>query len=282
MFLAKLKSKSFKVVFSDANDISELNFYRAPEDLTRLRNFDPEQGLEADEWYYVDLDTEQQNSMMGPYYESAESSGDQNRVSRQDYNEVDVVFLIRDNEILFTKITGKYRIENKRFLNFSGTPKMDKEEHAIEFTGLVDTYYDGNGRLYFRNFSKIRTLFAGIEDFFKEATREDKEKFANYSLFDSNGLDIGRIGMRASRRIAAILADESINLDDEETQEKIRQYATRYPECGVETNTSGKLVVNTTKSLDGVLNLLSGRYYTSEITGDKMEARATSRLASSQ
>lgn len=281
MFLTKLKTNTYKVIFSDPSDLSELSFYQPPDELERSHNFDPEQGLEEDEWYYVDLDTDQIESMLSGYFGAATSSGDQNVVTGSDYKDVDAVFLVQGTTILFTKITAKYRVENKRFLSFEGTPSLDNETKAIEFSGIVDAYYDGNGRLYFRNYSRIRTLFNGIEDFFKAATVEEKQAFVGFSLFSAEQLDIGRIGMRASRRIAAILADTSLNLEDAETQAKIRQYANKYEGCGVVCDDNNKLVIATTKDLDGVLNLLSGRYFTSEITGDKMQANSTTRLSGS-
>jgi hypothetical protein len=282
MFMAKLKGRrgECRVIFSDDADLDRLQFYQPPA-ITNARAYNPDENLEDDEWWCIELDEAQRTNMVGGYYEYPLSSADTNPIGDDEYKNIEALYLVRDTEILFTKITERYRIRNKRFIRFDGDPQLDEESNAVEFTGRPDAYYDGSGRLYFQNFSTIRPLFPGIEDFFRVATREEKETFLGKSFFAVEGIDPDKIGIRYAKRIAAVLADASLNLDDAATQQKLRDYSQRYQEVGVNID-DNKLVIRTNKDLSNVLNLLSGRYYMSELTGEKMVAQATTKINESE
>lgn len=279
MFMAKLKGRrgECRVVFSADEDIAQLNFYQPPA-TTNVRTYNPDESLESDEWWYVDLDENQRTQMMAGYYDYPQSSADTNPIHSDEYVNIEALYLVRGQQILFTKITDRYRVRNKRFIRFDGDPTLDEQSDAVEFTGIPDAYYDGNGRLYFKNYSTIRPLFPGIEDFFREATRQEKETFLNKSFFAVEGIDLDKIGIRYAKKIAVVLADSSLDLDDPVMQQKLRDYSARYEEAGVNVDESGKLIIRTNQDLGGVLNLLSGRYFLSELTGEKMVAQATAKI----
>lgn len=276
MFLAKLKGKTgqHQILMNDNNELNSINFYKAPNIIEAVL-YDPERKRQQNEWYYVELTDDQKQEMISPYLSKAESSADLNRSTKDDYQNIESVYRILDPDIIFTRITDGYKIENKMFLNFhdTGHATLETQKCAIAFNGVPDAYFDGDRRLYFRDFSKIRVLFDGIEVFFREATRSEKEAFLKKDLFDvDQNLTPDIIGQRASLQIAAILNDNSINLDDQESHEKIFSSIDKYPEASVVLSDLGKIYIRDNKELTRVLNLLSSRYYTSDITGKKMES----------
>lgn len=280
LFAAKQKGirGSHELLFSDEQTMDQINaFYSEPE-VTYPIQFSPERKLEDDEWFYIELSDADVRTMMSPYLEVGRSTADHNLVRTVDYKNIEAVYKITGNKIIFSKIKDSYRIENKLILWLTEQPEIKEYEQGIEFSGTVDAYYDGEHKLYFKSYSTIRPLFPGIEKFFRAATDEEKEQFLSNDFFSVNEANI-KIGIASAKRIAAIWDDERIDLSNEETRNKIREYAQRYSEAQISFDDNGKLIISNNKDLSCTLKLLSGRYYTSEITGEKMEAHDASKLS---
>lgn len=269
---------SHEILFSDEQTMNTINaFYYEPKVIHPIL-FTPERKIEDDEWFFIELFEADFRTMIAPYVEVGKSTADHNIIEAVDYKNIEVVYKITGTKIVFTKIRDSYRIKNKHFLLLDEHPEIKKYEQGIEFSGIVDAYYDGENKLYFKSYSTVRPLFPGIEKFFREATEEEKEQFLSNDFFSVNTANI-KIGITAAKRIAAILDDERIDLSNQETQNKIREYAEKYSEAQIRFNDNGKLIINSNKELNSTLKLLSGRYYTSELTGEKMEAHDASKLS---
>lgn len=270
-----------RLLFDDANEaMPRVNerFKQPVIDEARIYKFKAGVKLENDEWTYLDLDDEDIKGMIHPYLENVRNTVKNVIVGPDDYRKIDVIYKnINEDSAIFYKITNSLRLENRGLLLLGNThPTLQTYEQAIDFSGRVDAYYVKK-RLYFKNYSTIRPLFPGIEKYFRSATRAEQNKFLGNDFFDVQDADMV-IGIRAAKHIATILDDSRIKLNDKETQEKIKQYALKYEEAGVAFNDEGKIKIGKSKDLNNVLSLLSGRYYTSEITGDKMEAREVQKL----
>jgi len=279
---AKLKGKKGgnKIVFTDKEDIQKLSFFFPPiiqED--KAIEFDAERKIENDEWFYINIDEKHQN-MIDPFTNCSQNTADINQILAADYSEVEALFKVNNEndkyEIIFQKITSSNRIESKRFLKLGDHPEIVEQKYSIDFSGRIDAYYDGEDKIYFRNFSTIRSLFIGIEDYYREATDEEVLKIKQNEML--NFYENFKIGIRNRKRIAAILTEPDINLEDKNFQNKIRKYAKNYPEIHLKINTEKKYIINNDKDLEIFLALVSGRYYTSELTGEKMEAKETVKL----
>jgi len=278
---AKLKGKKGenKIVFTDNENIQKLLFFSLDsiqED--KAIEFDTERKIESDEWFYIQIDEKHQD-MIAPFKNCSQNTADINPILASDYSEVEALFKINNEkekyEILFQKITSSNRIESKRFLLLGDHPEIVEQKNSIDFSGRIDAYYDGENKIYFKNFSTIRSLFDGIEDYYREATDEEVQKIIQNEMLDFR--KNVKVGIRNRKRIAAILTDQNINLDDKKFQNKIRKYAEKYPEIRLE-NIKGKYIIKNDKDLEMFLALVSGRYYTSELTGEKMEAKEVEKL----
>ncbi|GHV07108.1 hypothetical protein AGMMS50229_13240 [Campylobacterota bacterium] len=279
---AKLKGKrgENKIVFTDKENLRKVDFFAIPEiSEDKILQFDSERKIEDDEWFYIELDDEHRE-MVKPFANCSQNTADMNPVLANDYLSIEAVFKIHTEEeirrIIFQKITSSSRIESKTFLSFGDHPEITEQKNSIIFSNKVDAYFDGRNKIYFRSFSTIRSLFNGIEDYYNEATDEEVQKITQNPMLKF--AESIKIGVRNRKRIAAILADNNIRLDDMDFQNQVREYARRYPEIQLETNDDGKFIIDNDKHLESFLALVSGRYYISEITGEKMEAKATEKL----
>lgn len=278
---AKLNGKRGEhlLVFSDLDEMSDaaLNRFKKPT-LSNIIDFEPGRSLHDDEWFKVELDESQVISMIKPYLVNAESTVDNRTVIADDYLKVAALYKTNGEILVLTKITQGLRIESKTFIGLNDHPELTSYQSAIEFTGQVHAYYE-DSKLYFRDYSKISSLFNGIEVFYRDATSAEKQTFLSKGFFDVQSVGVDDIGMRDSRRIAAILDDERIKLDDVDFQSKVVAYAQEFvPELISDEN---KVKIADKKTLHDTLSLLTERYYKSELFGDKLEALDSTKIRTS-
>lgn len=283
----KLMAKSrgtgsnYHVIFDDEEHMADINKFYASPDVSHPVEFTPEHKLEDNEWFYVDLNSDQKAAMIQPYLDAANATGDVNDTKLIDYEQVMTLFRVSGKKITFSKITGGSRVDNKFSITLGEQPEIAKTFHAIELKKTPDAYFDGGVRLYFRNYTAVRPLFKGLDEFFRQATEEEREEFLGNGFFVL-GDDYIHIGVRTAKRIAAIVDDPEIDLDDEETRDKIRYYAASYPESNIKFTDNERIPINNTTELNNVLTLLDGHYYTSELTGQKMKAKGSTKLKKQQ
>lgn len=279
MLFAKVKGTKnnppqHRILASDENSLEQFNFYFIPNIIAKVK-FNPDRRLESEEWYYVELNPEQISSMINPYILNEQTSGDLNKAVQSDYESIEVVYKVEESRAIFTKITDGYRVKNRTLLKFHDLEQVQvvQEHDSILFNGDVHAYYNGAGKLYFRDFGKIRSMFRGIDVFYREATQEEKRKFLDDELFDAREIDVDHIGQRDSARIAMVLNDEIINFEDTTTHENIIAAAQKFSDITeLEITDTSKIVLNDTNDLKRILNIILSRYYVSEITGQKMES----------
>lgn len=289
MIFAKLKPEPRKppqhrILFLDTpENTRKFQFYLKPA-IPESTKFNPEKKLNPHEWFYVELSEEQKSKLIYPYSSNQTSTADLNNAVESDYSVVDVVYRVfADGKIIFTKITNKYKIRNQMWLKFYDTEQavLQKQENYVEFTGNRDAYFDGINKIYFRNFSTVRSMFPGIEDFYREATLEEKQRFLGNGLFKADDIDPNKIGSRDSSRIAVVLNDESIGLTTGRNNAKILSAAREFDDLGIEIS-ADRICIKNPGELRTVLNLLTSRYYISEITGKKMESFGSTTLETAQ
>ncbi len=270
-----------RIIFSDKESVEQTDFFGIPDiDADKLYEYDPEMLLEPDEWFYIDLD-EDHLSCIGQYVNSVSNSVDINPIESDDYSKVIAVyktFGIDSVSFVLEKITNSSRVMSRRFLNLFGDhPELVMQRNSIVFSGRVDAYFDGKRRIYFKVFSTIRNLFDGIEDYYREATQAEVEEFCACSILQVADHAIDKIGIRSLKRIAAIMADPEINLKDDKFLQKLKAYAHKYPESQLQLENE-KITINNEKDLNAFTMLAGGRYYKSELTGEKMAATSATKL----
>jgi hypothetical protein len=285
MIFAKIKGtkkhpSEHRILFSDGKDSEQFNFYRPPV-MHEKTLFNPDKKLESSEWFYVKLSADQVSTMIKPYSENEQTSADLNTTIESDYMVIEVVYRVIDKTVIFTKITDGYKIRNKRLVKFYDLKEAQlvHEESSIEFSGKPDAYFDGVDKLYFKDFSKIRSLFSGIDIFYREATHDEKRNFLDNDLFEADDIAPDNIGTRDSSRIAMVMDDDAIGLADGSNLTKILEAARNYPEVDIEISNDDKIIMKDNKDLKRVLNLITSRYYISDITGKKMESYGSGALS---
>lgn len=283
MLFAKIKGTrnipaQHRILASDKESLEQFDFYVIPNIIHKFK-FNPDRKLEPNEWYFIELDQDQVGTMLNPYILNEESSADLNKTVQSDYDLIEVVYKVEESRAIFTKITDGYRVKNRTILKLHDLEQVQviQEHDSILFDGEVHAYFDGANKLYFKNFGKIRSLFPGIDQFYREATREEKLRFLSNDMFEVEDIDSIEIGQRDSARIALALNDEIIDFDNPAKKDKIIASARNYSDITkLDISDEDKISLKDSNDVKHTLNVIFSRYYISEITGLKMESYGSS------
>lgn len=252
-------------------------------DISNALPFAPLEKEKTHAWYYLILDLATKNKLISPYVQSTYDA-EIPTIDTAEYNQVAAVYHAQNNSLFIKRIASSGRIgeSEKTYISLGEEPsKLIQPSFAIDISGTVDAYFNGaDSRLYFQKLSRIRQLFKGVDFIALEETQEEKAKFFDNDFLSVGELNTDFVSAQDVKRIAALLENPRLDLEDSETQQKIRQYVNAYPSSGGGIDNEGRLIVHSKKDLKAALDLLEQRFFTSELTGEKMQARSTRPLRS--
>lgn len=278
--MARLRGNvpSYRILF-EGDTLPDIGL-QTPQGLDTARPYSPLEGPEADnELYYVELDQEQKNKMVDPYIDAVNAGAE--HVGQAEYSAVNAIYRISGRRLVLSRVTSNARVgENGKTMLMFGDNNVavSKLSFAIDFSGKVDAYYDGVNRIYFSKFSRAKSLFRDFDEFYQEAWYDDKESFLETDLFAVGEIEPEDISSAETSKIAEIRNNHRLDLEDSETKRKILDYARKYPLSGVVLNADGRIKITTKDDLKCTINLLTQRYYTSEVTGEVLEARGSEKM----
>ena len=272
MFLVKVGRTYRKLDNSD--DISELI---APTITSEnSREFDPEAKLEHEDWFYIEIDDDHM-PMVKEYGDKFLSTVSLNDVTEEEFSKIDLIFRkVGNDELVFQKITQSKRMVDKSILKWLpniGKPERTIIDNGIELKSEIDAYFDGNDKLYFKNFRTIHSLFKGIDDYYRIASQAEVNELKRIDLVSFSDFEIKSNNLK----MVAILKDDEIDLSNTSIISTLLTSYEQYPEQDFKVS-EGKFIIDTNKRLRSFLKLALGRLYTNPITSYQMEASSARRL----
>ncbi len=124
--------------------------------------------------------------------------------------------------------------------------------------------------LVFKDISKIKTIFPGIEEIQREATQPEVNSFLHHSFISTtNQYSSMNVGSLNRKRIADI-GSKYTNLSNS-NKHKLVEYAKK--QSGLKMN-NGKFVINSEADLKNLLYAMDQRYYYADIYGENRLANS--------
>lgn len=274
MLLVKVDRKYRKMDNSD--DISELV---APAiEPENSREFDPETKLEQEDWFYIEIDDDHR-TMISEYSDKFLNTASLNDVDGDEFLKIDLIFREVDNDgLVFQKITQSKRMVEKSILRWRPNirrPERTIIENGIELKSEIDAYFDGNDKLYFKNFRTIRSLFNGIDDYYRIASQSEVDEFKEFNLVHF----VSDFEIKTNNlKMLAVLKDYEIDLDDIAIKSTLLRTYSQYPSQEFELDNNQNFIIDSNRKLTCLLKLALGRLYTNPITHHKMEANYAKKL----
>ncbi|MBE9400048.1 hypothetical protein IQR32_01545 [Acinetobacter albensis] len=178
--------------------------------------------------------------------------------------------------IKFSRVFKKYKLTNKKVLGIigKGKPEVIEINNQIEFSGIVDAYWDGK-ILSFRKFNNISSLFDGAHLFYRKANEIEVKNFLTQSWFNlSQDYDVNTIHLRSSKKIAQLVDSKRIDFSNPQLFAQITTNINQFPSNKLNIQ-KGKIIISNNEDINEFLKYVESKYYYSLIDGEPMEALAT-------
>ena len=178
-----------------------------------------------------------------------------------------------DGEIFyFQKFVNSQILKNSWFA-LSGEPEL-KSEDIITFSPYPTARYTkDDDTLIFKKFGGLNNIFPGIETLYREATREEVDKFLSNKLFCTKNYNKNNLGSLNRRRIASF----GERLDDIEDADSFLQELKEY-RPSITVDDKGAIVIAKESDLKDILYALDERFYTTRRSSEKRLANSIVKL----
>ncbi|WP_121626783.1 hypothetical protein [Poseidonibacter antarcticus] len=263
--LAKIKGRgdNFLKVIATRDSIFEVP------DLSNNENYAPTYKLDDDEWFRLDnfLGRTFRNGLI----ERTFSGTNHNQILPIQYKDIIYLCCKQDNLFLFQKLS-QTQLLSKKWLHISDSPSLQRDKPIIVINDWIDAIYNKDEDiLYFKDIVKIKQMFNGIGDLYREATQVEVNTFLNKDFISlGNNFTSASVKVANRRRIAMALDTLSRFTDDEVIQ--ICDYTQSYcVDLNISNNT---FVIETEDHLKLVLFGIEQRYYTTLIGTEKRLANS--------
>lgn len=132
-------------------------------------------------------------------------------LSRTEFLQIDFLFVVRDNTLLFQNVTRAKLASKKHIWDFGEGYQFRSECNEIVINNLPDAIYcRENDSLYFRRLESITSIFKGIDQIYREATDEETSQF-----LQSNFIQLGEAytteNVKTANRKKIALASKTIS-----------------------------------------------------------------------
>jgi len=269
ILIAKLKGRNqeFVKVMSTDTDVWELP------NITNSKDYTPDYKLEDNEWYQLDNFIAQkfQNGIIERPFDSTQY----NQIAKEKYSKLSYICSKQDNNFLFQRMTSSQFL-SKKWFQISESPVLESEKPIIILNLNPDAYYDKDvDILYFRDISKIKPIFKGIEKLYREATNTEVEEFLNKDFISlDDNYSISSVGTMNRKRIA--LALKTYNDFSANEKRQIIDYTKEY--CSDVTIENDTFKITSEEHLKLVCFGIEQRYYTTQIGHEKRLANSVLKI----
>jgi hypothetical protein len=231
-----------------------------------------------DEIFHVDLSNDQWQKIKDVYATDNSSAANlENSGYADQYARIDVIYRVTNDALSFKNIRPSQIALQIGSLEWGDRPVFEAPSEKVLIDPSVDLYISKSSkRAYFKSFRTAARIARVLNDFYEETTQQHAEEALAFDVFNIAEFDVADVSPKNRKRLARIKGDLDIDLDDSVTVTRINEYADKYERKDVFENKRIKICSNA--ELTEALDVISGSFYTNEVTNDVMKATSTRKL----
>lgn len=257
--------------------LSDTTTFENVENITCLP-YNDERKLQSGEWFCVENFSRQSyyNQRLFSQIETAMRTP----IGLDEYDKIKFLIAVQndENNYYFQRVLAKSKVVQKKGLGvFNGHFKMIDVENMVIINSEPDAIYLKNeNRLLFKDISRIRPIFNGIEVLFREATNEEVASFLNIDdIVLENGFDSSKVSVPNRRRISNAIAQYNSFLEDQ--KEILKDYIKDYCPDIIDQDTS-EVHIGSDVHLKNFIYAIDQRFYETPINQQKRVATSVENL----
>lgn len=267
------KKSNIRMVLSDVTTYHDV-------DLSHTHLYDDDYKLQEGEWFKVD--EFRTKNFFKAWINEPFVAADYAQIAANEYKGLKFLVAYQDSDkLMFQRLFTGSVYENKTFLTFSlhDQPKLRSDDsQLIVINPVPDAIYSiSENKLYFRSIPVVKPLFKGIEELYKEATREEVDDFLGLDLINVTG-GFNADGVKTPNRRHIKEAQEIYAGYSDDDKAGLKSYAAKYcPDLNYNP-TSVKCDISNDDQLKDLIYCILQRYYTTEIGGKKRVAHSVENM----
>lgn len=247
------------------------SFYNIPANIDSAVAYSPDTLLDEGEWYMVEDFSKKEYCLKLLKEEFRTTDFDMIRHMHNNSEKIEYICAYEEGVFFFQRML-KNSILSKKCLVLGNETKLEKDK-SIVINDLPDAIYSREkDRLYFRKIETIMPIFRGIEELYREATKEDVKKFLDSDFIKLvEGYNVDEVKKLNRKRIAVVL--EILKEFNKEQRKDVLEYTHKYyPK--LEYNKK-KFSIGNEDDLKYLLWGIEQRYYTTPVTKEDRVANST-------
>lgn len=268
--LARIKTRAKKRIFKLVSDQSL--FDEVEVDLNACVPYDPGHNLDEDSWFKIeDFSTRE---FCIDLLRKEFDSKDYNDLSKGQFSQIAYLFSVQGGDFYFQKITPSLFVKRKSLV-FGEAAKLEQSQTRLVINALPDAvYFKSADTLIFRNLATISSIFKGIDELYKEATKEEVEQFLGESFIElSNDYNVDKVSKPNRKRIGLAMATLEAMSDDDKAN--MLNYIDGYCEQKLKYDQQNqKFEISTDDELKLLVYGIEQRFYTTPFGQEKRIANS--------
>lgn len=238
--------------------------------------YSPDHNLDEDSWFKIEQFS--QKPFCIDLLKSAFDSKDYDDLTKDQFSKITYLFSVQGDDFYFQKITPSLFIRRKTVV-FGEVARIEESDGRLVINSLPDAvYFKDADTLIFRNLATISSIFKGIDQLYKEATKEEVAEFLSESFIEmTGGYDAEKVSKPNRKRVALAMATLSAMSEDDKSS--MLSYIDSY--CGENlkfNNQNNKFEISTDDQLKILLYGIEQRFYTTPFGHEKRLANSVLKL----
>ncbi|AUI84668.1 ATP F0F1 synthase synthase [Alteromonas macleodii] len=256
--LAHIKTRAKKRTFKLVSEQSLFDTVKV--DLNACIPYDPDHNLDEDSWFKIEDFSKQAYCL--DLLKKEFDSKDYDDLAKGDFSKTAYLFAVQGDDFYFQKITPSLFVKRKTLV-FGETAELEKSQTRLVINALPDAvYFKAADTLIFKNLATISSIFKGIDELYKEATKEEVEQFLDESFIElSNNYSVEKVSKPNRKRIGlAMKTLDGMSVDD---KTNMLEYIDGYCEQKLKFDQQNqKFEISTDEDLKLLVYGIEQRFYT--------------------
>ena len=240
-------------------------------------DYAPDHNLDEDSWFKIDKFSQKLYCL--EILKNNFDSKDYDDLTKENFKDIVHLYAIQNDNFYFQKITPSLFVTQKT-IAFGEVAELESSEKRLVVNPTADAvYFKAEDKLVFKNLATISSIFKGIDELYKEATKEEVEKFLEEDFIELSGdYDISKVSKPNRKRIA--LAMDTLESLPNEERDLMYSYIHSYCEQKLIFDIeSGKFEIKSDDELKLLLYGIEQRFYTTPLGHEKRLANSVQPLS---
>lgn len=239
--------------------------------------YNPDHNLDEDSWFKIEAFS-QKTFCIGLLKKDFDSK-DYHDLTKDNFSKITYLFSVQGDDFYFQKITPSLFVKRKTLV-FGEAAELEKSQTRLVINALPDAvYFKVADTLIFKSLATISSIFKGIDELYKEATKEEVEQFLDESFIElSNDYNVETVSKPNRKRIGLAMATLEAMSDDDKTN--MLDYIDGY--CGEQKlrfdKENQKFEISNDEELKLLLYGIEQRFYTTPFGHEKRLANSVTAM----